>query len=452
MFARRTRTASHDHPEPRSPPWDDVEAHDALSPRRRRRRPRRCALCCVLLVVAAFIFTAITLATDVVEEDDAVISSTGAAPLAKVDYQIIGATLATQASQDRVWLLRFLCARWSGPISVAVVADTDVSADAVCGSSQGHPSSIQLRSMVSTDLAWRGASLLGGRTTMQRFAPTKDYPINALRNAALNAVTTSHVLVVDVDFFPSSELHEAILAQSLYLRHRVKAALVVPAFQHKGNFRSYSDKRWKSELAKPDFIPETFSQLLDCLASVACIVFDFTWNRDAHSSTDTAAWVDATARAAATRARYASDRVREAANAAPGKDAPKLVEGSQSFAAGITPTPIKCFKSARFEPYVVLRNNADVRFDASYTGYGKNKIEQIARLRYSGYEFAVLPLGFLVHAPHPWSSAKRSWMKAGRGSHDTDRLYKQTVQAARDRVDARDGVNRTWLCGASYVM
>jgi hypothetical protein len=199
-------------------------------------------------------------------------------------------------------------------------------------------------------------------------------------------------------------------------------------------------------LSKPDFIPETFAQLLDCLASVACIVFDFTWNRDAHGTTNTAEWVEATAKAAATRAFRAADRVRAAEAQPSGKDAPKLPEGLLPFASYVEPRRIECFKSARFEPYVVLRNNADVRFDASYTGYGKNKIEQIARLRYAGYEFAVLPLGFLVHAPHPWSSSKRSWMATGRGSHFTDNLYKATVAEARDNVDARDGANRTWLC------
>ena len=217
----------------------------------------------------------------------------GAAPLLTTEG--IGATLATQASSDRVWLLRFLCARWSGPISVAVVGDQSIATEAVCGSSKPHPSASALRAKIDQSLQWRGALLLGTTTTMQLFSYAGNYPINALRNAALNAITTSHVLVVDVDFFPSTELHEAILAQSLYLKNHPRSALVVPAFQRKGNWRGYSDKRWRRELSKPDFIPETFAQLLDCLASVACIVFDFTWNRDAHGTTNTADWVEATA-------------------------------------------------------------------------------------------------------------------------------------------------------------
>ena len=191
-------------------PSVDVEADTPLSPRRRRRRPRRCALCCVLTVLAAVVFASITLATLPEEEQQ---MDEGAAPL--VTTEGIGATLATQASSDRVWLLRFLCARWSGPISVAVVGDQSIATEAVCGSSKPHPSASVLRAKIDQSLRWRGALLLGTTTTMQLFSYAGNYPINALRNAALNAITTSHVLVVDVDFFPSTELHEAILAQSL---------------------------------------------------------------------------------------------------------------------------------------------------------------------------------------------------------------------------------------------
>ena len=60
----------------------------------------------------------------------------GAAPL--VTTEAIGA-LRGAASSDRVWLLRFLCARWSGPISVAVVGDQFIATEAVCGSSKPHP-------------------------------------------------------------------------------------------------------------------------------------------------------------------------------------------------------------------------------------------------------------------------------------------------------------------------
>ena len=57
--------------------------------------------------------------------------------------------------------------------------------------------------------------------------------------------------------------------------------------------------------------------------------------------------------------------------------------------------------------------------------------------------FAVLPLGFLVHAPHPWSKSKRGWMKKGRGKHATDKLFKE-ADSKYDEASLRDGA--TPLC------
>ena len=37
------------------------------------------------------------------------------------------------------------------------------------------------------------------------------YPINALRNAAIREVRTTHFLVVDVDLWPASTLYDAVM-------------------------------------------------------------------------------------------------------------------------------------------------------------------------------------------------------------------------------------------------
>lgn len=41
------------------------------------------------------------------------------------------------------------------------------------------------------------------------------YPINHLRNAAVDAVETSHLLMTDIDMWPNSDAYEA-----LHERHR----------------------------------------------------------------------------------------------------------------------------------------------------------------------------------------------------------------------------------------
>ena len=52
-------------------------------------------------------------------------------------------------------------------------------------------------------------------------------------------------------------------------------------------------------------------------------------------------------------------------------------------------------------------------YDERFTGYGKNKIELVMRLRASGWTFFVLPRAFAVHVPHPTSAAHAHWRGNG---------------------------------------
>ena len=45
-----------------------------------------------------------------------------------------------------------------------------------------------------------------------------DYPVNALRNLALQQVQTTHILYIDVDFWTSEDLYETILGEEAELR------------------------------------------------------------------------------------------------------------------------------------------------------------------------------------------------------------------------------------------
>ena len=65
-------------------------------------------------------------------------------------------------------------------------------------------------------------------------------------------------------------------------------------------------------------------------------------------------------------------------------------------------TPVTCFKSDTQEPYVVVRKSPDLpRFDERFVNYAYNKVQWIEHLRYRGYRFSVLTMGFAVDMPHP---------------------------------------------------
>ena len=81
--------------------------------------------------------------------------------------------------------------------------------------------------------------------------------------------------------------------------------------------------------------------------------------------------------------------------------------------------PIDCIQSNRYEPYLILRNCNDIPpYQARFTGYGKNKIQQVLHLRRLGYRFAVIGEAWVVHWPHNKSESKISWnMKRNKKKH-----------------------------------
>jgi hypothetical protein len=78
---------------------------------------------------------------------------------------------------------------------------------------------------------------------------------------------------------------------------------------------------------------------------------------------------------------------------------------------------IDCFKSKRYEPYVVLpKGQKTPLYDERFVGFGKNKVQQIFHLRFAGFRFSVAPTGFVIHVPHKASRSKTQFQRKGRES------------------------------------
>lgn len=95
-------------------------------------------------------------------------------------------------------------------------------------------------------------------------------------------------------------------------------------------------------------------------------------------------------------------------------------------------------------------------FAEAFTGYGKNKIEHIAHLRFRGFSFSVLPpQAFLVHFPHPTSRSKKSWLTGGREAGKAgwrermDEMYSRFLDWASQEKASRAS-KITHLCPPSY--
>ena len=71
---------------------------------------------------------------------------------------------------------------------------------------------------------------------------------------------------------------------------------------------------------------------------------------------------------------------------------------------------------------------------------------RINHLRYSGFSFYVMPVNFVIHAPHPKSMAKTTWEKTGGGKQ----VLLQPCTGYRGRLTKRSVVGVEKGAGGGY--
>ena len=290
----------------------------------------------------------------------------------------LSTTLVIQSTFDRIGLVMETCQRWtSSPIILVVYLKPNEETE-MDSMSQDYADVCHNLKIIPYP----------SKSEKER---NEEFPINKLRNRGLDHVETSHVLLLDIDFIPSTGLEYAIQAAiqdvtielddnntNLDKNH----AIVVPAFERKLKEPCKTLKDCHEYLSKnDDFVPKTMEGLKKCYEDGDCKVFQSDVNWEGHFSTQSGHWL-------------------------------KSSETSSVI-------PIQCFHSYRYEPWVVIpwcplstRTTSPLSpyYDERFFGYGKNKIQEIAHLRMKGFSFSVMPpTGFVTHYPHPDSRAKRTW-------------------------------------------
>jgi glycosyltransferase-like protein LARGE len=235
-------------------------------------------------------------------------------------------TLVAQLSMDRLQMVEALCQHWEGPISLAMyMSDSEVQ---------------QFLGYAQTSEILRERKNIGYHI-VYRDGPF--YPINHLRNVALQQVTTPFVFLTDVDFLPMFGLYEYLKRSvaAMGLESANKKALVVPAFE---------TQRYRISF------PKTKAELLSMLDMGTLFTFRYhVWTRG-HAPTNFANWRTAT-------------------------------------------TPYRIIWEQDFEPYIVVKRDIP-EYDPRFVGFGWNKVSHIMELHAQGFEFIVLPNAFIVHMPH----------------------------------------------------
>nr|VZI46218.1 unnamed protein product [Spirometra erinaceieuropaei] len=252
--------------------------------------------------------------------------------------------------------LEEIVAHWDGPISLALyVTDKEV---------------LLLMEYVQS------VPLLNNRQDLYIhiiFREGNFYPINGLRNIAVQYATTDYVFLVDFDFIPTPRMHT-------YLRERVSFQISKADDSEDDNLGSRDNN---IEVEKPSLkrsspendsrpvayvIPafETFytqflfpankTELLNQISTGVVKPFRIDLWPAGHQATNYAHW-------------YKSS------------------------------IPYEVKWEADFEPYVVVKKSA-AKFDTRFLGFGWNKVAYTMLLDALGYRFVVLPEVFVIHLPH----------------------------------------------------
>ncbi|KAK8806113.1 hypothetical protein WA171_007198, partial [Blastocystis sp. BT1] len=247
-------------------------------------------------------------------------------------------TLTTQSTIERVEFFPFMLERWTGEFSIAMfITRTNEKDYRQAMRSTAYPDRLHLTEFIAED--------------------NKNYPINMLRNLAIEAVKTSHFWLADMDMWPSLGLREALMELPSNELARDDLAVIVPAFELKG----VESGSWKSSALRASRkIPNNRSQLKECIAKKRCSTFrpkehlhDYFFDR----------WYDDNYQPLLTR--------------------------------------VRCFKGSTQEPYVMVKKTDSLpRFDERFINYGYNKVQWLEHLRFVGYDFQILTKGFAVDIPH----------------------------------------------------
>jgi len=307
----------------------------------------------------------------------------------------VGVTLATILSQDRMDRLETLMRRWMGPI-VAVIVQQEQQ-------NQSAQKYQWLHSLRSACKDCDGDLIIVDfptGTSMHAF------PINTVRNTALQAAMTEYVIFCDVDLVPDVHLYSALKELTADSRNRSKRkAFVVPTFWLGPGVQSLPGSKLdlikleKDGLAKPIFYyPKLKNDTEVINVKIHFLMSEFhAWHTESTNLSH------------------------------------RTIQAKYNWEA---------------EPYLVV-NIADPcypGFAPEFEKFGYDKQEHVHHLQALGYTFHVLTDHFLAHVWHP----KANWAGEARqqSMHELQRLMVCKRIQRENKREYRQAVERTCRCPA----
>lgn len=323
----------------------------------------------------------------------------------------LATTLVTQTTLDRLILLKETCLRWTSPIVATVYITTQELSIQTWDNISRHYSEQCHHMTLIPHLA---------KDDKER---KKAYPINQLRNEALDAVNTSHAFLVDADFIPSVDLDKGIEKTFRLMNGTLdldRRALVVPAYERTIEALPCQDLQECVALTKknPEFIPRSMQSLYQCvhdnytnsaeieakgedvwLYQSRCIVFHSDDYFLGHGDTNSDEWLR-NMNHKEVRTIQCINEGYEPYVVIPWCPNAQVNHGTLHSQQTPAKEHVQTDRWAPLSPY----------YDERFHGYGKNKVQHVHHLQAKGYQFSVIPaLGFLMHHPHPISNTRKYW-------------------------------------------
>ena len=244
--------------------------------------------------------------------------------------------IATQVSFDKFDTIREMSSHWNGPISCSVLCFGDI-----------RQVEEDIKKAIET---WPQRSEPVTFHIVIQERNDDPYPVNIMRNFAMNHSSTDYVLILDADFVPNPDAWERIL---VWLEQRdgmvaldSKSAFIVPAFE--------CVARGDQEPVSIEDLPQTKEILMQTLLEGWIQPFHFkSWPRG-HTPTNFGKW-------------YLASK------------------------------PYGIIWEPRFEPYVIVNRHDVPQFWENFVGFGYNKLSFIMELNIAGFHFHVLPDVYIIH-------------------------------------------------------
>eukprot|EP01132_Coremiostelium_polycephalum_P008037 gene8037-9885_t len=232
-----------------------------------------------------------------------------------------------------------LCSKnWDGPISIALFVKDPKSDIDKLNQLLESPDHSHMKKNVDIHLVYKSTK-------------DKSYPINSLRNIAIEYALTDFVYTVDIDFIVSPNAHANIVSW-ITIIDSYKTFYVIPAFEMDG----YS-------MDSHEIFPKTKKELVELMKKDEVRQIHVNLAPEAHFATDYEQW------------KYSKK-------------------------------PFNSEYQNHWEPYGVFRKSSH-QYDPRFAGYGWDKVSHTYQLNSLGYKFIVLPDAYMIHLSHP----EGSWNK-----------------------------------------